>query len=78
MVATQQRREIAQWTDKQGHTFIATFNPDDMEGSVRRLVSLAERNEMTWPVVAALRVAMINAKYPGTLKVSKQHSKRLG
>jgi len=77
MVAIEIRREVATYT-RDGQTHEVRFNPDDVEDSIRRLVSLGERKKLSWPIVAALRIAIINKAYPTAIKQTKKHAKRLG
>jgi hypothetical protein len=77
MVAIAVRREVAEHTHN-GQTYRATYEPDDLERSIRRLVSLGERGQMPWSAIAALRIVMIKQAYPNALKVAPKHTKRIG
>jgi len=77
MVAIEVPREVATYT-QDGQTYRVSFNPDDVQGSIEKLVSLAERKELSWPIVAALRIAIVNKAYPTVIKTTKKHAKRLG
>jgi hypothetical protein len=78
MVAIAVRKEAAQWTDKHGQTFVAMFNPDDLEGSIVRLTSIGDRRIWPWAVIAALRVVMINQVVPMETKPLPKPSNRKG
>lgn len=77
MVAIAVRREVAEYTHN-GQTYRATYEPDDLERSIRRLVSLGADKKMPWSAIAALRIVMINQTYPHILKTKKKHTKRIG
>lgn len=77
MVAIETHSEVAEYRHN-GHTYRVRFRPDDMQGEIRRLVSLAERKELSWSIVAALRIAMINKAFPTALKCVKKHKRRIG
>ena len=77
MVAIAVRREVAECTHN-GQTYRATYEPDDLQGSIRRLVSLGEHGHMPWSAIAALRIVMVKQAYPNELKVAPKHTKRSG